>query len=233
MKPTIEEVKPTIEEVKEYFKDADEVKDWRGDKGHVEFDKIKGSDSGWIQNPGNKNWIVLWLKDKGYAKIISYKNKPIMKKEFRPIAMKCNQEQFDSIKPKLEKIGLKVAKPKGHRVYLYLTNNHLSVDGLIGMTNDNKKREIYETWNDKIFLEACGIEVEETYKITKEIILKYDMREEFPEVFEQQDDWFNDTLLSLNDLLSVWCSDNDIEMYKASPLFKSFKEVAKTKFKIV
>ena len=39
----------------------------------------------------------------------------------------------------------------------------------------------------------------------------------------------NKPLLSLNDLLSVWGSDVDIERYKESPLFKNFKDLASGK----
>jgi len=39
----------------------------------------------------------------------------------------------------------------------------------------------------------------------------------------------NKPLLSLNDLLSVWGSDVDIERYKESPLFKNFKDLVKNK----
>ena len=39
----------------------------------------------------------------------------------------------------------------------------------------------------------------------------------------------NKPILSLNDLLSVWGSDVDIERYKESPLFKNFKDLASGK----
>jgi hypothetical protein len=39
----------------------------------------------------------------------------------------------------------------------------------------------------------------------------------------------NKPLLSLNDLLSVWCSANEFHVYEKSPLFQNFKNLAKTK----
>lgn len=227
-------MKPAIEEVKEYFKDAIEIESLQGTM-FKEVKKIRYffNDIMCIDENGCSREI--WNPIDGYAKILSYKNKPIMKKEFRPIAMRCNQEQFKSVKYKLEKHGIPFGTCHLSILYPYLINHHAADDSLeIGNYKPSPATKYtYETWNEKIFLEACGIEVEETFTISKETILKYDMREEFPDVFEKQDDWFNDTLLSLNDLLSVWCSDNDIERYKTSPLFKSFKELAKTKFKII
>jgi len=70
---------------------------------------------------------------------------------------------------------------------------------------------------------------EETYQITKEQILKYNMKDEFPLFFKAEEEFFNSPILSLNDLLSVWSSGNNIEIYKTSPLFKSFENLAKSK----
>ena len=39
----------------------------------------------------------------------------------------------------------------------------------------------------------------------------------------------NKPLLSLNDLLSVWCNNKDFDVYKESPIFQNFKNLAKTK----
>ena len=39
----------------------------------------------------------------------------------------------------------------------------------------------------------------------------------------------NKPRLSLNDLLSVWGSTNEFDVYENSPLFKNFKNLAKTK----
>jgi len=122
----------------------------------------------------------------------------------RPIAMKCTQEQFEMIKPKLDKNNLHFENIKCFKEDCYLKNNSAQDEKAIYITNIPNKwksdlnRTVYETWNERIFLEACGIEVEveETYQITKEQILdlysiqctsdKNDVLESlFPDVFKQ------------------------------------------------
>jgi len=72
----------------------------------------------------------------------------------RPIAMKCTQEQFDSIKDRIvyENIGNFNNCP-------YLTNDNFFSKS--GITNGT---EIYETFNANIFLQACDVEVEKVWK---------------------------------------------------------------------
>lgn len=86
----------------------------------------------------------------------------------RAISMKCTQEQFESIKPKLE--GLRDHSDGNFKEYPYLTSpkdeNH-------GVSNHKKStmdktREVFETWNEKVFLEACGIETKPTLEEVKE-----------------------------------------------------------------
>lgn len=103
----------------------------------------------------------------------------------RAIAMKCNQEQFDNILPKLNRLNVKCIDCFDE--YNYLINNLAGVNIISNILSFDKKsynREVHEEWNEKIFLEACGIEVKETFTITKEQVLKYNMKDEFPEVFE-------------------------------------------------
>lgn len=117
-----------------------------------------------------------------------------METKFTPIAMRCNQEQFDAIKPKL--------KGKDTIIwcfgkYPYLCNNF---DNKKQITNISKRNEtfktykIYETWNEATFLRACGIEVE-PLTVSKEFILelhneviwpsvKAKIEKEFPQLFE-------------------------------------------------
>ena len=104
-----------------------------------------------------------------------------MKKQFTPIAMKCNKEQFEAIKPKLEKSEFEINIPYSFDFYQYLCNKQKEIRNF---SVPDSSRIFYETWNERIFLEACGIEIEETFEITKETILKYKMKDEFPEVFE-------------------------------------------------
>ena len=39
----------------------------------------------------------------------------------------------------------------------------------------------------------------------------------------------NKPILSFNNLLSVWCNNKDFDVYKESPIFQNFKNLAKTK----
>ena len=121
-----------------------------------------------------------------------------MKKQFTPIAMLCNKEQFEAIKPKLK--GIVINSVNRFDYYPYLTNTDGNSDTINNITKKGfgylwrRFENIYETWNERIFLEACGIETEETFEITKETIIKYKMKDEFPEVFkkEEQNGWYKD-----------------------------------------
>lgn len=72
-------------------------------------------------------------------------------KEYTPIAMRCTQEQFNAIKPKLKDIDC--GSYDGNYEYLILT------DGLLGQCNkyyaDAEGLEIYEEWDESIFLKHC------------------------------------------------------------------------------
>lgn len=115
-----------------------------------------------------------------------------MKKEFTPIAMKCNKEQFEAIKPKLENFEKEIG---GFGGLPYLTNFLRGIENNIRNIFESCKgdynREVHEEWNEKVFLQACGIETEQEYKITKSQLLKLKdgyktekLREWFPEAFE-------------------------------------------------
>jgi len=80
----------------------------------------------------------------------------------RPIAMKCNQEEFDSIK---DRINLPIKHLDKWTDKMYLVNN---LSGLEVVSNleypINHDREIHETFDANIFLQACDIEVEKFWK---------------------------------------------------------------------
>lgn len=120
-----------------------------------------------------------------------------MKTQFTPIAMRCTEEQFNAVKPKLENCQLKDISDWNQDNYL--VNDYLDIEKLI--TNLSEKivkteyNRIYETWDEKTFLEACGIEVEETFTITKSRILEISkkntvsqivMKKVFPEAFDEE-----------------------------------------------
>ena len=117
-----------------------------------------------------------------------------MKKEFTPTAMLCNKEQFEAIKLKLDRNGNEI-----FMIGKFEENTYLVLFDHGGITNGSEMiREnyiIHETWNERIFLQACGIETEETFEITKETIIKYKMKDEFPEVFDvklEVGKWYKD-----------------------------------------
>lgn len=78
--------------------------------------------------------------------------------KFKPIAMRCTQEQFEAIKSKLtgDLLGLSEFEHD-----MYLINNLSGMKGIISNVSElfktDHNREVYEEWNERIFLEACGI----------------------------------------------------------------------------
>ena len=91
-----------------------------------------------------------------------------MKKEFKPIAMKCTEEQFDAIKPILEANGCTIFLVESFKYQQYLVNN---LDGEINRISnlnecdkDKNGRTVFEEWNQDIFLEYCGIEVKPEFR---------------------------------------------------------------------
>lgn len=94
--------------------------------------------------------------------------------KFRPIAMKCNKEQFNSIKPILEANSYKFSTIYLFSVAPYLVNNINGEKGIISNTDEHRKdsmrRNVFEEWNQDIFLEYCGIKPEKQtnmgYKLT-------------------------------------------------------------------
>src|SRR5690606_32251225 len=80
---------------------------------------------------------------------------------YKPIAMKCTQEQFDAVKPKLT--NCKIGYVSNLEDMPYLVNNADNEPLKVYNLNSRKEcynRTVYEEWNEEIFLKACGIEVE-------------------------------------------------------------------------
>jgi len=94
------------------------------------------------------------------------------KPTFKPIAMKCNQEQFDEIRPLLESGGCKINDISNFIQYYYLVNNFTNenkvISNVIESMSKDFNRKVYPEWNKKTFLNACGIEWEEPSKEIKE-----------------------------------------------------------------
>jgi hypothetical protein len=81
--------------------------------------------------------------------------------EFKPIAMRCNQQQYAEIKQILIDNGFKCSLDGTFTEYPYLTNNYDgSKNNICNCFSENKtnfNRTVFETWNKDIFLEYCGI----------------------------------------------------------------------------
>jgi hypothetical protein len=85
-----------------------------------------------------------------------------------PISMRCTKEQFEEIKPILEANGCKIVDIDEFEVFVYLINCRYGMENII--TNYQSKSlnsiSVYEEWNAKIFLDACGITTEKERGIT-------------------------------------------------------------------
>jgi hypothetical protein len=85
-------------------------------------------------------------------------------RDMKPIAMKCSREQFYQIKPILEEYGLYSRGIDPFEEYPYLINNLGNDFGDISNATDKNKtvwdREVFEEWDQDIFLQYCGIETE-------------------------------------------------------------------------
>jgi hypothetical protein len=80
------------------------------------------------------------------------------------IAMKCNQEQFNAVKDKLNGTYSMIGRFENHP---YLITNYYEGEKHISNTQHPIRLEghkVYETWNEQIFLDACGIETEKIFK---------------------------------------------------------------------
>lgn len=106
-----------------------------------------------------------------------------MKKEFRAIAMRFNEQNWSSIVGKIESAGISHNIWGGGDQY-YLCNNWGVGDNSDGLSIGNCSRrhsninivdKVYEEWDEAVFLEACGIDAEfDTFIITREQILQLD-----------------------------------------------------------
>ncbi len=112
----------------------------------------------------------------------------------KAIAMRCTREQYEEIKPKLKDLN-KIKGAQDFDRLEYLTNNFgwKDVIGLCGSwAKDSNFREVHETWNEKVFLEAFGIETEPEYVITKEQIIDLVNAHDFDDSIRLIKEWFPD-----------------------------------------
>ena len=83
-------------------------------------------------------------------------------KDMKPIAMKCSDEQFETILPILEENGVAIKDVSSFEHVPYLTN---CLDNVLGRVSNILKenrwkygRAVFEEWDQDIFLQYCGIE---------------------------------------------------------------------------
>ena len=79
-------------------------------------------------------------------------------KDFKPIAMRCTQEQFDKIKPKL--INCSIVTMTSFKTHPHLVNNYIGENGITNVIINKQLlygRTVFEEWDEKTFLEYCGI----------------------------------------------------------------------------
>jgi len=85
-----------------------------------------------------------------------------MKTEFKPVAMPCTKEQFEEMRPTLEKGGCEVSGIDDFSKYKYLTNNFNSIDMQLGSVDKDmatKRGRALIPYNPTEFYKACGIEL--------------------------------------------------------------------------
>lgn len=111
---------------------------------------------------------------------------------FTPIAMKCTQEQFEAIKPKLK--GCRIEDLDNFEEMPYLINYRNSEkNSITNYLREDKSVNgmvVYEEWNEEIFLQSCGIEVE-TLQEKEQRLLKEleEVRKEIEENNIKVGDW--------------------------------------------
>lgn len=107
--------------------------------------------------------------------------------KFTPIAMKCNKEQWEDIKPLLVKDNILIRHMISFDHNIWLTNNYmdikLNISNVSICSASFFKGEIYTEWDKNIFLNACGIETEANfivdrwykviYNISRNVYIKY------------------------------------------------------------
>jgi hypothetical protein len=116
----------------------------------------------------------------------------------KAIAMKCSQKDWDSIKKNFIDTDILITEFEPYLVNNY-ANEELKIMNLTGNSKNSNNRIVHETFNAKIFLNACGIDCD-VYEITKEQILMIAektqiIKEWFPDAFKKELEvgkWYKD-----------------------------------------
>lgn len=95
-----------------------------------------------------------------------------MKTEYRPIAMRCTQEQFDSIK---DRMSLPMDEIDDFNHYNYLVNNfQIGCDNKIvtNLMDAFNSATMHEGFDGELFLDCCGREKDIITQEQKDAIIK-------------------------------------------------------------
>lgn len=152
----------------------------------------------------------------------------------KAIAMRCTKEQFEAIEPKLK--GFEIDRQFDFMEDdSYLTNNYDERD-FVKFTFVRRNREVFETWNEKIFLEACGIstiptleEVKEYFKDAALILDKYSNQQRDISDFDLSKVYYGTMSATGED---VYCKDkNGFREFRLYDDYHGFSEILTTKQK--
>jgi hypothetical protein len=88
-----------------------------------------------------------------------------MKTNYKPLAMRCTQEQFDSIK---DRITLPIIDIDSFDEYYYLRND-FGGQRAVSNTNVNLDDEIHETFDGELFLDCCGREKKDEINVPADV----------------------------------------------------------------
>jgi hypothetical protein len=121
--------------------------------------------------------------------------------------------------------GRMIARDKGHGMVEEVNDNLVKVNKLLFITEDGvsvtDEEQIVWYVDDRCKLNTRKAKNANGSPKCVKIYSKADSANEYV--------LLNKPCLSLNDLLSVWDEQASIDLYRKSPLFKNFKELAKSK----
>lgn len=133
---------------------------------------------------------------------------------FTPIAMKCTQEQFNAIKPKLE--NCKIQCITNFIEMPYLINNRSekknNITNYMKLDAGDGNRRVHEEWNEQLFLKACGVEVETLQE--KAIRLENELKEVKQNIEEENKPKLNDWVYNKEEELFYKKSYNIFNQYE-------------------
>lgn len=180
----------------------------------------------------SKQWIGSY-NDENKTEITIEQLKQIIKPmKFTPIAMKCNKEQFEAVKPKLTAYKSEIGSFKE---LTFLCNNLYGDNNVIANIYQSCKQDynriVHEEWNEEIFLKACGIEVEtlqeQLQKAEAEVKRLQSLidEENKPKVGDIGLFWDNDAPKKIGVLGKIYDNGKDRYKMNGSTCWKNFEKL--------